>query len=130
MKKNKKTIDYNPEIFDKYKSEPNLDMWCQGFPEMMWALGYEMDCCHSFEEYADTCELDLKTPKNSREEKRNILYLLEHADRQIVGNYLFSYWRYLTHWAMYGPDKFEVDFVMRIIRILEDKYNDESGLNE
>lgn len=121
-----KTIDYIPGIFEKYKSDSNLDNWCEEFPDMMWALGYDMDCCHSFEEYAENCKLNLKTPKNEREKKRNILYMLEHADRQIVGNYLFSYWRYLTHWTLYGYDEYEVDFVMRVIKILEDKYSCEA----
>ena len=40
--------------------------------------------------------------KSKRDKRRNILYLLEHADRQIVGNFLFSEWRYYTHWALPG----------------------------
>ena len=128
--KSSKRIDYMPGLFNKYKAEPKLDNWCYEFPEVMWALGYEMDCCHSFETYADNCKLNIKTPKNDRKQKRNILYMLEHADWQIVGNYLFSYWRYLTHWAMYGPSEYEVDFVMRIIKILEDKYACEIGVRD
>ena len=59
-----------------------------------------------------------------RDGRRNILYLLERADRKIVGNYLFSQWRYYTHWAM-GWDDYITDFLRRIISILESKYEAE-----
>lgn len=71
--------------------------------------------------YRKSSKLKLKEGETEREEKRNILYLLEHADLQIVGNYLFSHWRYLTHWA-YSYDEYDVDFLRRIIYILEAKY--------
>lgn len=118
MKTEKK--NYVSGIFDKYKIEKNLDLW-QGFPELMWAMGYEMDCENSFIEYRGKSNLKLKEAHSEREEKRNILYLLEHAERQIVGNYLFSCWRYYTHWA-YDYSKYDVDFLRRIIDILEQKY--------
>ena len=112
--------NYAGGIFDKYKIEKNLDLW-EGFPELMWAMGYEMDCENSFIEYREKSNLKLKEAHSEREEKRNILYLLEHADRQIVGNYLFSRWRYYTHWA-YGYSGYDIDFLCRIIDILEKKY--------
>ncbi len=118
-----KPIDYYPGIFDKYKMYSNLDKWTDlEFAETMWGLGFDMDCFESFDVYLKKCSLKVKEAKTSRQEKRNLLYLLEHAERTIVGNYLFSYWRWLTHWLMYGYDDYEVDFVRRIIRILEDKY--------
>lgn len=93
--------------FDKYLLDPVLDHW-NGFPEFMEQLGFVMDMGESFKSYSADCGLHMKKPATPREEKRNNLYLLEHADRQIVGNYLFSYWRYLTHWA--GPySEYEVD---------------------
>lgn len=52
------------------------------------------------------------------------LYVLEHSDRQIVGNYLFSYWRYLTYWSM-GWSEFDIDYLKRIIAILESAYEQE-----
>jgi len=114
-------VDYYPGIFDKFKENKDLDSWLD-FPNLMWGLGYEVDCEESFNEFKKNCGLKLKEPKNEREEKRNRLYVLEHADRQIVGNELFSYWRYLTHWTMYGYSEYDVDFIMRVIKILEDKY--------
>ena len=110
---------YSPGIFDAFKQEANLDLW-EGFPEMMWSLGFEMDCCHSFEEYREQCGLVVKPASSEREEKRNTLYLLEHAESQIVGNYLFSEWRYFTHWS-YGYSEYDVDFLQQIIVILESK---------
>lgn len=115
-------MEYYEGIFNQYKNESNLDQWNElGFSELMWGLGYEMDCCKSFEKYTDHSLLQIKPAHNEREEKRNNLYYLEQADRQIVGNYLFSYWRYLTHWSISGYTEYDVDFLVRIIRILEEK---------
>lgn len=91
------------------------------FPEMMWGLGFEMDAYESFEEYRKKSKRLLKPAHSERERKRNILYLVEHADRQIVGNDLFSVWRDYTHWS-YGRDHDDVDFLRRIVRILEDQF--------
>ena len=107
----------------KYKEEPDLDKWYD-FPELMWKLGFEMDCGSSFNKYADTCGIKVKEPANKREERKTILYLLEHADRQIVGNFLFSEWRYWTHWDMWPYDEYEIDFMCRIIDILIEKMNE------
>lgn len=113
----------NSKIFDKYKDEYDLDKW-DDFPELMCKLGFEMDCGESFENYVKSCGINVKEPKNEREKRKNILYLLEHADRQIVGNFLFSEWRYWTHWAMGPYDEYELDFLSRIIDILVDKMNE------
>ncbi len=106
-------------MFDAYKQEVRLEHW-DGFPAKMCGLGFEMDCCHSFEEYREQCGLVVKPASSERDEKRNTLYLLEHADNQIVGNYLFSEWRYFTHWS-FGYNEYDVDFLRRIIMILESK---------
>ena len=87
----------------------------------MWGLGFEMDACNSFEEYAKQVKLKKDLSSWTREGKRNILYVLEHAPQQIVGNYLFSMWRYFTHWNN-GWSHYDVDFLRRIIRILETNY--------
>lgn len=122
MKEGIKPIAYYPGIFDDFKIVSHIDRWDQfGFPELMWGLGYDMDCEKSFEEYTKASSLVMKKPKNERDKKRNNLYLLENAERQVVGNYLFSHWRYLTHWS-YGYDEYDVEYLRRIIRILEDSY--------
>lgn len=120
MHKGVKLVEYYPGIFDKYKENDNLDSWID-FPDLMWGLGFEMDCEKSYYEFLKVCGLNLKEPKNKREENRNRLYVLEHANRQIVGNELFSYWRYLTHWSC-GYTEYDVDFIKRVIKILEYKY--------
>lgn len=126
MDENKKfQITYHEGFFDKYKAESALDRW-DDFPEKMWGLGFEMDCEKSFQQFCQTSNLTVKEPHSVREKRKNNLYLLEHAGKQIVGNYLFSHWRYLTHWAM-GYDEFEIDYLRRIIEILEKCYqNDQS----
>ena len=112
----------NNSIFEKYKQNTNLYEW-NDFPDVMWGLGFEMDCFESFTQYMKKCTLKLSEPKSEREKRKNILYALEHADKQIVGNFLFSEWRYWTHWAMSGYDEYEEDFMMRIMKILEEKMN-------
>ena len=118
----KKQIKYTHGMFHMCMIVDGLDSWDMfQFPEKMWGLGFEMDACNSFEEYRQKSKLPLKPAHTKREERRNILYLLEHANRQIVGNYLFSMWRYYTHWSC-GWDHYDVDFLRRIVRILEKKY--------
>ena len=34
------------QLFKQYESEPNPEHWL-GFPELMWDLGFEMDCLPS-----------------------------------------------------------------------------------
>ncbi len=118
-----KPIEYHAGIFHKFKTNPNLDEWMD-FPDIMWGLGYDMDCHESFNKYADESPLKVKPHQSERERKRNILYYLEHAPRQIIGNCLFSEWRYLTHWSMSGYTEYDVDFLRRIIYLLENKYDE------
>lgn len=118
-------LKYVPGIFDRFKQQDRLERWTD-FPDLMRSLGYEMDCCKSFNAYREQSKLRLKKADSERQEKRNILYLLEHAERQIVGNYLFSQWRYYTHWAD-SYNEYDVDFLKRIIVILETAYEQESA---
>ena len=117
-------ITYYEGLFDKYKMDPNFENW--DLPKTMWGLGFEMDCKNSFQQFCQAGNLTVKETQSVREKRKNNLYLLEHAGKQIVGNYLFSHWRYLTHWAM-GYDEFEYDYLKRIIEILEKCYQNESG---
>ena len=109
-----------PGLFDEFKVQKILDRWDK-FPGIMWGLGFELDYYHSFEVYRKQSNLKLKPPHSKREERRNLLYLLEHADRQIVGNYLFSEWRkYVKSELSY--DQFDLDFIFRVMDILESMY--------
>ena len=118
--KDKGKLTYAPGMFHLYMITDAIDFW-DDFPEKMWGLGFEMDACNSFEEYAKQVKLKKDLSSWTREGKRNILYVLEHAPQQIVGNYLFSMWRYFTHWNN-GWSHYDVDFLRRIIRILETNY--------
>lgn len=131
MKKDAKPIKYCEGLFEPFKNNPNLDTWIDdNFENIMWGLGYEMDVLESYNEYMENSSLKVKAPKSDREKKRNDLYYLEHAPLQIVGNFLFSYWRYLTHWTMYGFTEYDVDFLLRVIDILENKYDEKSSVEE
>ena len=108
------------EILKSFKAHESLDSW-DWFPEIMQALGFKMDCDHGFKAYKANCDLQLAPINNQREQRRNNLYVLEHADRQIVGNHLFSQWRYYTHWDMGTADKYVMDYLHRVIGILNTK---------
>ena len=62
--------NYATGIFDKYKIEGNLDLW-EGFPEMMWAMGYEMDCENSFIKYRERSNLKLKEAHSERRKAKH-----------------------------------------------------------
>ena len=108
------------ELLTSYKSIASLEEWTY-FPQIMSDLGFEMDCNHSFDAYKVNCGLQLKKANSDREQRRNNLYVLEHADRQIVGNHLFSEWRYLTHWNMAAVNEYDIDYLHRVIDILNEK---------
>ena len=109
-----------PGLFDEFKVQKILDQWDK-FPGIMWGLGFELDYYHSFEVYRKQSNLKLKPPHSKREERRNLLYLLEHADRQIVGNFLFSEWRKYVKCEL-SYDQFDLDFIFRVMDILESRY--------
>ena len=104
-------------MLTNYKSYESLNGWIW-FPEIMWGLGYEMDCDQSFEAYKADCNLHIVKANTEREQRRNNLYVLEHAERQIVGNHLFSEWRYYTHWNMAPVNEYDIDYLHRVIDIL------------
>jgi hypothetical protein len=117
---NRKTVEYYPGLFDEFKVQKILDRWDK-FPGIMWGLGFELDYYHSFELYRKRSNLKLKPSHSKREERRNLLYLLEHADRQIVGNFLFSEWRKYVKCEL-SYDQFDLDFIFRVMDILESRY--------
>lgn len=104
-------------IFDKYIIDPNPQHWIDtrnednDFANFMWNLGFEMDCENSFNEWV----------KKQETKYRDVLDALDNALTQIVGNYIFSYFRYLTHWSMgYSIDRCK-DFFPKALKILERK---------
>lgn len=107
-------------IFDKYIKEENPEHWIDmGFADFMWHLGFEMDCYKSFEELYPYPSDERKT---NQEKQDWILSKLKLSSTQIVGNYIFSRFRYLTHWCDYGYDETESTyFFPKAFAILEDK---------
>ena len=63
--------------------------------------GFVMDCYESLTTaFPDNQEI-IRAIK-----ERNVIVVekLTTAERQIVGNFIFSHWRYLTHWCEWGFD--------------------------
>lgn len=105
-------------IFEPYLKDDNPEHW-KGFPELMWSLGFDMDCYKSFEELYS---LPQGKTLSNREKQDWIISRLKTSDTQIVGNYVFSRYRYLTHWCDYGYDQIECGyFFHKAFGILEDK---------
>ena len=122
MKKDIKPLNYFPGLFDEFKNNPNLDDWCEHFPEIMWGLGFDLADTDCISKVIAKYNLKLKEPTNKREEYKNILYILEHSDQKIRGDILFSYWRYFTHWSMTGYDRYDADLCQRLLILLEETY--------
>jgi hypothetical protein len=80
-------------ITDK-KEERILDFLCYGcFPEDCEVLGFDMDCFESFDkkygnDFEDRCV------KDGLEKAFSLI-----DDYQILGNAIYSQWRYYNHWA-------------------------------
>lgn len=115
----KDRIQYTPWLFDMYKEDLNPEHWCDSFPSIMWGLGYEMDCYESFEnKHSNAVDRD----SDPKKQEDGILGLLEQSDVQIVGNYIFSRFRELTHWSDYGYDPVRAEyFLPKAFEILEKK---------
>lgn len=109
---------YHEGMFEEYIREPNPEHW-QGFPEMMWALGFKMDCYTS----GPVIEYDPYGNGHSHKEHQDlILAELQKQPTRIVGNYIFSRYRDLTHWSDYGyPEEQGHYFFERAFPILEAK---------
>ena len=124
----KQAIEYRPGLLEPFKQSiarrEHLDCWTD-FPDIMWGLGFEMDCGSSFEEYKKRCGIEIGFTGSDEARNRMILSAMEHAERQVVGNYLFSEWRYCTHWA-YDQDEWDYDFLEGLILLLERKYKEEA----
>jgi ADP-ribosylglycohydrolase len=115
----KDRVPYQKWMFDIYKEDLNPEHWCDEFPSLMWGLGFEMDCYASFKELYPNAACDERAPRK-REDR--ILDKLAQSDVQVVGNYIFSRFRELTHWSDYGyePEKAEY-FFPKAFEILEQK---------
>ena len=88
-------------MFDEYIKEPDLDKW-QGFSELMQALDFQMDCYESFNKCFPEV-LDKYHTLTETEREEFILEYLKQSDIQIVGNFIFSRYREITHWSQCPP---------------------------
>ena len=98
-------------MIEKWNNSKHLDDW-ENFPETMWAMGFEMDCHESYK------QLFNDNLGSSKEERQTVIKNLKTADMQIVGNFIFSHWRYLTHWS-YGYDiNEEKEYFKELFKVL------------
>ena len=84
-------------MFKQYQFEPNPEHW-RSFPELMWDLGFEMDCYNSAPSF-ETLDWQTHTEKEIQDQ---LLSEIKNWTTQEVGNYIFSQYRELTHWFDYS----------------------------
>lgn len=112
-------IEYYKGIFDQFKEDLDPEHWCCTLPDIMWGLGFEMDCYNSYYEiYPELWEYHL----TQKEEDDIILNNLAASSIQIAGNYIFSRFRYLTHWSYGYNTADEAYFFSKAFAILEEKF--------
>jgi len=105
------------DLFSSYIQEKNPEHW-RGFSEVMWDLGFEMDCYRSKPE----CESFSQEGHSEKEIQDHILTEMLKWNTQEVGNYIFSRYRELTHWSDYGyPEEKGHYFFERAFPILAEK---------
>jgi len=103
------------QLFEQYQFESNPEHW-RGFPELMWDLGFEMDCYNSAPSFE---VLDWQT-HTEKEIQDQLLCEMKNWTTQEVGNYIFSRYRELTHWSDYGyPEEKGAYFFERAFPILK-----------
>ena len=99
-------------LIQKWNETENLEAW-ESFYGSMTENGFVMDCYESFRATFPDVE-GFKSTK----EKSVVVEKLKSANRQIVGNFIFSHWRYLTHWS-YGFDvKKEREYFKELFEVL------------
>lgn len=120
-------VKYHQGIFSPYLEDLDPDHWsCWGknFPELIWGLGFEMDCYNSYQElFPNPPRQDLP----QKEIEDIILKNLSTCSLHAVGNHLFSRYRQLTHWSDHGyaPEK-AYYFFPRAFAILIRKFEEQS----
>ncbi len=123
MRENVQKLEYTPGMFDMFKREKDIYKW-KMFPETMWGLGFEMDCEDSFMKYVEENHKKPQSYMKEEEEKAWRIRVLQEAPLDIVGNQVFSEWRYYTYWAGYIEESDHV-FVHEILLVLERKLRGE-----
>lgn len=107
--------------FTEFIQEDDPEHW-KGFPELMWDLGFEMDCYESVPKF-DTLD---KHEHSEKEIQDQLLQHMQNWNTQEVGNCIFSRYRELTHWSDYGyPAERGGYFFKRAFLILQEKLGEE-----
>ncbi len=116
-------------LLELYRQYAAPSRW-EGFEPLMKRLGFVNDQWRSFGGYRAACRLQLKEPVTRMDEFNNKLRLLEHADLQVVGNYLYTQWDHLTRCRM-RYDKYDICFLQDVVGVLEKKlYGDDAVSKE
>ena len=99
-------------LIEKWNETVDLERW-EKFAETMWAMGFEMDGYESFKNAFGNFSCS-----NEKGQKAVLKNLAETADIKVVGNFIFSHWRYLTHWSYgYNVEK-EGKFFKELFKVL------------
>ena len=104
--------------FFKYKPNKSRETFSRFFEDNEFArdceaLGFEMDCGHSFTEaYGEGW--------NEVEHLKAIIDKVD--DINIIGAGLFSRWRYYNHWAYSGPGEKDKEWFLILLHRLKEFY--------
>lgn len=83
------------------------------FPADCRDLGFTMDCYESFQKkYGDVHKFFNESGKTLEEK------MMEIDDLQVLGNALFSKWRYYNHWVDGPCDSFELPWFKAVLKRL------------
>lgn len=85
-------------------------LWGYDWARRFWALGFEMDCGHSFNDATGLLlgdELGLDRVLGSID------------DMRLLGDAVFSRCRYIVHWS-FAPEYEDVDWIVSVLRRMEE----------
>ena len=106
-----KYIEFFEKEFGRTKESYYRFFESNDFPGECQALGFEMDCGHSFiAAYGETAWNDIQGLKTN---------INKINDISIIGNGLFSQWRFFNHWSSpsYANDDTKEWFLMLFRRL-------------
>lgn len=106
-----KYINYFEHEFGQTRESYYQFFESDDFPRECKALGFDMDCGHSFiEAYGKNAWNDIRGLKANIEKINDV---------RIIGNGLFSQWRYFNHWSSpsYANDDTKEWFLMLLHKL-------------
>lgn len=85
-------------------------LWGYDWADCFWALGFEMDCGHSFNDATGLLLGD----------ERGLARVLGGIDDvRLLGDAAFSQCRYITHWS-FAPEREDVGWIVTVLRRMEE----------